>query len=221
MPQHDDLAAQCLRHRHVVRDGQQAAARLQHAAEDLHRAITPVVVQPLGGLVHHQHRRAACQGDGGHGPLRHAARQLPGVVPCGLAQASAGQLLLRTFSGIGRRLCVQQGVDLGQLRGHALQGVQRHGGLLRQQGQLAAPQGAAAGGVFGTGGHAINRDGTTGPQRRRQVAHDGLGQQRLARAAFAHQTQCLARMQPEGDALQQGAPTHMDGQVVHRQQGRG
>ena len=70
-------------------------------------------------------------------------------------------------------LAVQQGVDLGQLRGHALQRVQRHGGLLRQQGQLAAPQGAAAGGVFGAQRDEETDRAVSGAE---QFGSEGLGQ---------------------------------------------
>ncbi len=178
-------------------------------------------VQAFGGLVHHQHRRASGQGDGGHRALGHAARQLPGVVAACAAQARSAQHLFGLCAGGAGGLLVQQAVHLGQLRRHAGQGVECQRGLLRQQRQLAAPQGAARGGVLGAGGGAIQRDLARGLQCRRQVAHDGLGQQRLARAAFAHQGQRLARPQAEADVAQQPFAAHLDAQALHDQQGVG
>lgn len=72
--QHDHLAAQRLGYCQVVRDGQQAATRGQHAAEEVDGAVAPMRIQALGGLVHHQHLRTAGQGDGRHRALGHTAR---------------------------------------------------------------------------------------------------------------------------------------------------
>ena len=109
---------------------------------------------------------------------------------------------------------------LAELATDAHHGVQRRGRVLVDHGGRPAPQPAQRG--LG-GAHdlpAVHLDRPPGPAARRQVAHRGVGDGGLSRAALAHEPVGLARRQRQVEAADDGVRAVADAEPPDPQGGR-
>jgi hypothetical protein len=203
---HGDVVGAVGHHPEVVRDQDHAHRPFAlECGQEIQNLGLQGDVEPGGRFVGQHQLRSAGQGDGDHDPLAHAARQLVGVVPhplLGSGNADRGE------QGDGRIVggtAVEAQADaqgLGQLAVNAHDGVERRHGVLEDDGHLRPPHIAE---LVGGERHELVAGEADGPRPLQvdvgEKAHDGPGEDGLARARLAHDAQRLAPVQGQGDAV--------------------
>ncbi|EEF26141.1 conserved hypothetical protein, partial [Ricinus communis] len=226
--QHRQLPTQGARQPDIMGDAQQAHALSLCGLQQGQHFAAAIHVQSLGRFVDDHQRRPGCMGGQEGDALGHAARDHEGILVGGGFQAQAGQGASGRGSGLAartaqalvllvRRALAHQLIGLGDLARHGHGRVQRQPGLLRQQGNASSPATLAAAAIGGVAVLTRLENGAGGAQAGRQIAHDGLGQQRLARTALAQQAQHAAGRDGKADAAHQWLLAVPDGEVLDAQ----
>ena len=158
-------------------------------------------VERGGRLVGDQEVRTACERDGDHHALTHAAGQLVRVIvhaPLRRGDADARQRLDRELVGFPPALALVQHEHLGDLPAHRRDRVQRRHRLLEDHGDAIAAQLPLLGRGKVLDLPALKPDGAAAdPQRLPQQADQGERRDALAAAGFADQAECLAAIDAE------------------------
>ena len=162
-------------------------------------------IQGGGGLIRDEQLRVAQKSDGDHDALAHAAGQLKGILlQSGLraGDAHGAQHLDRHLVGLGLGDLLVEADHLSKLVSNGKQGVQADHGLLKDHGDLVAPDPAHLALGLGEQLFPVEADAPGDLSGRGgQQAYDALGSDTFARAGLPHQTQFLPFFQGEADVV--------------------